>query len=317
MTRTINIQGHRGARGIRPENSLAGFAAALSVGLTTIEIDVGITADQHVVIMHDRYLNPATVRDASGQWLDGPGPSVWSLTLAQLRQYDIGRMDPDSDYARDFPDQVATDGTRVPTLEELVRLIRHAGNDKIRFNIETKISPQAPDETCDAETFATRIIAEFQRLEITERCTIQSFDWRTLQHTQRLAPQVVTGYLSVQQSWFDTIWADAERPSPWTGRWQYSDHGKSVPNMIKAAGGDLWSPYYGELSAESIGEAHALGLRVIPWTVNRVTDMQRLLDWHIDGMISDYPQRLRDVAQQRGLPLPDPTPVDPAALTHA
>lgn len=317
MAQTIDIQGHRGARGIRPENSIASFAAALSIGLTTIELDVGITADQHVVIMHDRCLNPATVRDASGQWLDGPGPSVWSLTLAQLRQYDIGRMDPDSDYARDFPDQVATDGTRVPTLEELVELTRHAGNDKIRFNIETKISPQAPDETCDAETFATRIIAEFQRLEITERCTIQSFDWRTLQHTQRLAPQVVTGYLSVQQSWFDTIWADAERPSPWTGRWQYSDHGKSVPNMIKAAGGDLWSPYYGELSAESIGEAHALGLRVIPWTVNRIPDMQRLLDWHIDGMISDYPQRLRDVAQQRGLPLPDPTPVDPAALTHA
>lgn len=87
--------------------------------------------------------------------------------------------------------------------------------------------------------------------------------------------------------------------------------------MIKAAGGDVWSPYYGELSAESIEEAHALGLRVIPWTVNRIPDMQRLLDWQIDGMISDYPQRLRDVVQQRGLPLPDPTPVDAVTPTHA
>lgn len=316
MTNTIDIQGHRGARGIRPENSLASFAAALSIGLTTIEFDVGITADQHVVIIHDRCLNPAAVRDESGQWLDGPGPSVWSLTLAQLRRYDIGRIDPDSDYARELPDQVAVDGARVPTLEELVQLVQYAGNDKIRLNIETKISPEAPLETCDAETFATRVTAELERLEITKRCTIQSFDWRTLQHTQRLAPGIVTGYLSAQQPWFDTIWKNTERPSPWTGAWQYNDHGNSVPNMVKAAGGNVWSPYYGELSAESIDEAHTLGLRVIPWTVNCIPDMQRLLDWHIDGMISDYPQRLRDVAQQRGLPLPEPTPVDAATLAH-
>jgi len=317
VTQSIDIQGHRGARGIRPENSLASFAAALSIGLTTLEFDVGITADQHVVIMHDRCLNPATVRDASGRWLDEPGPSVWSLTLAQLRQYDVGRIDPTSDYARECPDQVAIDGARVPTLEELVQLIQYAGNDKIRFNIETKISPEAPDETCDVETFARRVIAEIQRLGITERCTIQSFDWRVLQHTQRLVPEVVAGYLSAQQPWFDTVWVNSEQPSPWTGRWQYDDYGGSVPNMIKAAGGDVWSPYYGELSAESIEEAHALGLRVIPWTVNRIPDMQRLLDWQIDGMISDYPQRLRDVVQQRGLPLPDPTPVDAVTPTHA
>ncbi|MFQ5954576.1 MAG: glycerophosphodiester phosphodiesterase family protein, partial [Kiloniellales bacterium] len=135
----VEIQGHRGARGLAPENTLAGFALALSIGVTTLELDVGVTADGVVVVAHDPRLNPALARTADGSWLAAPGPPLSSLTLAELRRYDVGRIDPQSRYARRFPDQRPVDGARIPMLAEVVALSRKAGNHTVRFNIETKL----------------------------------------------------------------------------------------------------------------------------------------------------------------------------------
>jgi glycerophosphoryl diester phosphodiesterase len=143
-----------------------------------------------------------------------------------------------------------------------------------------------------------------------ERVTIQSFDWRTLALVQKEAPAIPTAYLSARQSWTDNILADAPEGSPWTAGQQFRDHG-SVPKMVRAAGGRIWSPFFGEVDAAALADARALGLRVVVWTVNDPKQIRRMLDLGVDGIISDRPDRVRAEMAERGMALPRPTPVAP------
>ena len=116
----FDLQGHRGARGLAPENTLPAFERALDLAVTTLELDTGITRDGVVVIHHDPTLNPAITRDASGQFLERRGPAIHSLSWAQLQSYDVGRLNPHSDYRKNYPDQQPVDGTRIPRLSDPV-----------------------------------------------------------------------------------------------------------------------------------------------------------------------------------------------------
>lgn len=306
----FDLQGHRGARGLAPENTLPGFARALTIGVTTLEMDVGVTADDVVVVSHDRRLNPEIVRGADGRWLTGRPFAIRELTFHELQRYDVGRIKPGSQYSNRFPFQRRQDKVRIPALAAVFELARHARNDAVRFNIETKLSPLEPEDTLPPEAFARALIEAVRAAGMTKRTIIQSFDWRTLQVVQQEAPEIATSYLSVQQQAEDTIQARAAEASPWTAGLRFRDHG-SVPRMVKAAGGRIWSPYFGDLTPELVKEAHALGLQVLPWTVNEPPDMERLIDWGVDGLITDYPDRLREVMADRGMQLPEPTPVNP------
>ncbi len=139
---------------------------------------------------------------------------------------------------------------------------------------------------------------------------MQSFDWRTLLIVQRDAPDIATVYLSARQSWLDNIGAESTLGSPWTAGYRFSQYG-SVPRMVKAAGGRVWSPYFGDLDAAQLKEAQALGLKVIVWTVNAPAHIAAMMDLGVDGIISDYPDRVRAEMQTRGLVLPPQTPVTP------
>ena len=303
----LDLEGHRGARGLSPENSLPAFATALSIGVTTLELDVGVTADDVVIVMHDRALNPATVRDASGRWLPRPGPDVHTLEFSELSKYDVGRIDPRSSYAKEFPLQEAVDGTRVPHLEQVFQLAEKAGNDVVQFNIEAKVSPEAPHQTLTPEAFADVLIRVVREYGF-ERCVIiQCFDWRVLQHTQRVAPEIRTSYLTSRQSWLDNL----AQGSAWTAGHDVDDHGGSVPAVIESAGGTIWSPFYREVGEAEVRDAHARRLTVIVWTVNEPVAIRSLIELGVDGIISDYPTRLRQVAVDLGLSLPVPTPVEP------
>ena len=306
----FDLEGHRGARGLAPENTLPAFAAALSLGVSTLELDTAITKDGVVVVSHDARLNPDITRGADGRWLNPPTRAVHQLTLDYLGQLDVGRIRPGSDYSYRFPDQKRMDGVYMPTLAQVFALARSAGNSEVRFNIEIKTSPKRPQDTPAPEEFARILLALIEREGMASRVIIQSFDWRALKAVQALAPSIPTSYLSSQQRSLDNIAAGEPGGSEWTAGIQYSSEG-SVPKMVKAAGGAIWSPYYPELSAELVQEAHALGLQVIPWTVNKTEDMARLIDWGVDGLISDRPDVLRDVLTEKKLPLPKPTPVTP------
>ncbi len=300
----FDLQGHRGARGLAPENSLPAFAKALAIGVSTLELDVGISADRQVVVSHDLRLSPSLVRGAAGAWLQQPTPALNQLPLARLQQFDVGRIAPNSRYARRFPEQVGEDGVRIPTLAQVVALTKRLGNHRVRFNIETKLRPDQPDETVPVGDFVDLLLAVIRQVGIADRASIQSFDWRSLRRVQRDAPNIPTVYLTAQQRWLDNLQAGQPGASAWTAGFDIDAHGGSVPALVKAAGGSIWSPYYRELDSEQLQKAHALGLKVIVWTVNEDWRMAELIDLGVDGIITDYPDRLRAVMAEKGLPLP-------------
>jgi glycerophosphoryl diester phosphodiesterase len=306
----FDLQGHRGARGLAPENTLPAFAVALSLGVSTLELDTAITKDGVVVVSHDARLNPEITRGADGRWLSPSTRAVRELTLDSLKHYDVGRIKPGSDYSRRFPDQKRMDRVYMPTLSDVFQLARRAGNSEVRFNIEIKTSPEKPGDTLAPEDYAQALLALIEREGMASRVIIQSFDWRALKAVQKLAPKIPTSYLSAQQRFLDNIARGPSGDSAWTASVQFSDHG-SIPKMVKAAGGAIWSPYFPELNAALVKEAQALGLRVIPWTVNKTEEMVRLIDWGVDGLITDRPDYLREVMAEKKLPLPRATPVAP------
>jgi glycerophosphoryl diester phosphodiesterase len=306
----FDLQGHRGARGLAPENTLPAFARALTIGVSTLELDVGVTKDGVVVVSHDPLLNPALTRDAQGRWLESPGPAIRSLGATALVAYDVGRAKPGSRLAQRFPEQVPVDGTRIPRLAEVFALAARAGNRSVRFNIETKLHPERKAETLPPGAFARALIAEIRKAGLAARTAVQSFDWRTLLVVQREAPEIATVYLSARQSWLDNIGADSTLGSAWTAGFSFAQY-KSVPRMVQAAGGRIWSPYAGDLDAAQLAEAHTLGLKVIVWTVNERAQIAQMIELGVDGIISDYPDRVRAEMQQRGMPLPAVTPVTP------
>lgn len=305
MSQALDLQGHRGARGLHPENSLHGFAQALAIGVHTLELDTAITRDGVMVIAHDPRLNPEITRGEDGKWIRPPLRPLSTMTFAELQRYDIGRIDPTSEYARRFPHQRGRDGVRIPPLRALLQMLQAPAAAQVRVNIETKVFPDEPALTVEPEPFARMLIAEIRAAGIASRATIQSFDWRTLAVVQREAPEIDTAYLTAQQPWMDNIGAKSGHDSIWTGAVQYRIAG-SVPQMVKTAGGRIWSPFHGDLSIESIAQAHSLGLRVVAWTANTRADIERLIDWRVDGIISDYPDLLRAIAAERGITLPPP-----------
>ena len=304
----FDLQGHRGARGLAPENTLTAFSKALEIGVTTLELDVGITRDGVMVVSHDRYLNPDVIRDAQGQHLFARGPTLMSLTFAELQRFDAGRIKPESSYAKSFPQQQGVDGERIPTLRALFELVERRGARDVRFNIETKISPIAANETLPPEPFVRALIAEIRKAGLSSRATIQSFDWRTLQIAQKEAPEIVTVYLTNQQGAGDTVQLGKPGASPWLAGFDVDDYGGSLPKLVKAAGGAVWSPNFRDVSEALVREVQSLGLKIVPWTVNDEADLARLLDWKVDGLITDYPDRLRALMKARGMALPSQYP---------
>lgn len=300
----FDLQSHRGARGLAPENTLPAFERALEIGVTTLELDIGVTADGVVVVLHDPFLNPAITRDAAGQWLSGgKGPLVRSLTLAQLQAYDVGRIRPETAYGRTFATQQGRDGVRIPTLAGVFERVKALGADHVRFNIETKLNPLRPDETVTPEAMTRALLQVVDEAGMARRVAIQSFDWRSLQLVRQLAPSIPTAHLTIQTANSDNL-----RDGAWTAGLRIGDDG-SVPRLVQAAGGRIWSPNKGALTEPLVREAQALGLQVLPWTVNEPAEMERLIEWGVDGLITDYPDRLRAVLSARGMPLPPPVAI--------
>ena len=306
----LDLQGHRGARGLAPENTLAAFAAALSIGVTTLELDLGVSRDGVVVVAHDPQLNPDLARRADDDWLAAPGPALHTLDLAEIRRFDVGRIRPGSRYAGRYPEQRPADGARIPTLADVIELTRSAGNDEVRFNVETKISPLEPDLTPAPEAFAQAVIEVLRTEGVAERSTIQSFDWRTLRAANAIAPEMTTVCLTAEQRRLDNLQRGRPGASAWTAGLDADDFA-TVPDLIAAAGCGVWSPYYGDLDEAALARAHALGLEVVVWTVNELPEMRRLIELGVDGIISDFPDRLRTVASEMEIVLPARTPVAP------
>ncbi|MCX7902838.1 MAG: glycerophosphodiester phosphodiesterase family protein, partial [Burkholderiaceae bacterium] len=197
------------------------------------------------------------------------------------------------------PEQKPADGERIPTLAELLALVRAHGAN-VRLNLETKITPTSGDEVPPPAEFARLVLEAIDRANLQDRVTIQSFDWRTLIEVKRLRPQQPTACLTIESPSMDTVRGHAQEGSPWHAGLK----GSSLPALVKAAGCETWSMFWRNLTPARAAEAKALGLKLLPWTVNEEADMARLIDLGVDGIITDYPDRLRRVMAAKGLARP-------------
>ncbi len=294
----FELQGHRGARGLMPENTLASFERALEIGVTTLELDIAITADGVPVISHDTALNPALTRDARGRWIKAPGPLIKSLKLTRVQAYDVGRINPASAYAREFPLQQAQDGQRIPTLAALFDMVKQHGADSVQFAIETKIHPGRPKETVSPKAFVDILLKVIRDAGMMSRVRIISFDWRTLNLAKKREPAMETVGITVESP----EWSNLNNRAMMDGL-VLRDF-PSAAHMVKASGAAVWSPYFAGINAAHVKAAQQLGLKVIPWTVNEADDMDRLISWGVDGIVTDYPDRLRHAMTRAAIPLP-------------
>ncbi|MDF9751585.1 glycerophosphodiester phosphodiesterase family protein [Arthrobacter sp. ES3-54] len=297
---SFDLQAHRGGRGQWTEESLAAFANSLKLGVTTFELDTHLTSDGKVIIWHDdtiqadkcRNTAPATPGDTQYPYV---GDRVAELSLAQIKTLDCGFTQ-----LKGYPEQDVIEGNRIAELKDVFKLVHDADAKKVRFNIETKVEDgRAGGEGMVALTKA--VVTEIYTAGMAERSTVQSFDWSSLNLTKKIAPQLPLVALSSGDAWLEVGKPGA---SPNLGGIDIDTYGGSLAKAAAAQGYDAISPTFRSVTPGMVAEAHELGLPVIPWTVNTTADMTRLMDLGVDGIITDYPTRLRTVMEERGLKLP-------------
>jgi glycerophosphoryl diester phosphodiesterase len=282
----FDLQGHRGCRGLRPENTLEAFEHALEIGVTTLELDTGITKDRVPVVSHDRALNPQKTR--INVTFITEEILIKDLTYEELSQYDVGVMR--SDY--DWPRQKEIPGAKIPRLEDVFILVKEYEElqvRKIMLNIETKISPSAPEETFSPEEFVDILLELIEEYEMEDRVIIQSFYWKTIMLVKEKNPSIKTAALLTSSRMFSTKWLNGLR---------FASFGFDVGKLVKASGADFFSPSFSDCSDKWIESAHDQGIPVIPWTINDKETMKDFIEKGVDGIITDYPDILKDLLDE-------------------
>jgi glycerophosphoryl diester phosphodiesterase len=296
--KNIDIIGHRGAAGLAPENTLTAFARGCEEGVDAVELDVLLTADRNIVVHHDYFLKPEITRTPDGKWLKRAGPMIRELTLEKLKAFDVGRLKPGTRYSRRYPAQQPADGERIPTLDDVIELAKEKCDSATQLWIEIKTNPEKPDLTPAPETVAAAVIQLLRAQNITGRTRILSFDWRVLVHIQKIEPEIPAVYLSLEGRNLNNIQAGRPGASPWMAGLDIEDFGGSIPRAVKAAGGRCWAPYYKHLTYDLLEEAHNLGIQVFVWTPDRRSDMARLIEMGVDGIITNRPDILNTIANE-------------------
>lgn len=302
LANDIQIIGHRGAAGLMPENTLSGFKKAMEIGVDAIEVDVHLTSDNVLIVTHDYRLNPAMTRDAQGNWVKAR-PLVKDLTLAKVQSYDVGKLKPLTEYAQRYPKRKSVEGERIPTLRDVIKLVKST-NEKINLFIEPKTTPLKPEESSSPEVLASAITKILEEERFRGRVRIISFDWRSLRYIKKIMPEVHTAHVTRAKIGRDTIQKKKRGASPWMAGFDIDDF-DSIPQAIKAAGGECWASNYIHASGHGRGmtsklvkKAHASGLEVFVWTVNTKSDMKRMIKRGVDGIITDRPDILRSIIKK-------------------
>jgi glycerophosphoryl diester phosphodiesterase len=319
----FDLEAHRGGLGLTVESTLASFAKGLEVGVSTLELDLQITKDGREVITHDRKISgqkcqdtaPVTAGDPSFPYV---GKYIKDLTFDQVRSLDCGSLTQPQ-----FPAQQASPGAKMPTLAEVFELTRQYRASQVKFNIETKVEAGAPEQTAPREQFVDVALREINAANMAERVSIQSFDWGSLRRVKERQPGLRTVALTNK----DFLQAGMPGASPWLGGIDSDDFGGDLVDATAFLGFDAISPVHGTpqngtvtdpgyapyVNADMVKRAHAKGMQVIPWTVNDKPTMGALMDTGVDGMITDYPDRLRAVLAERSLKLPKQYTLEPGA----
>ncbi|WSA74749.1 glycerophosphodiester phosphodiesterase family protein [Streptomyces sp. NBC_01799] len=315
----FDLQAHRGGLGLTTEESLEGFGKALRLGVRTLELDTHITKDQKVVVNHDRQISAQKCKDTGPVTPGDPmypyvGKYIKDLTLAQIKSMDCGYQQ-----LPGFPEQEQIKGFRMVELKDVLNLVKSYKAKQVKLNIETKVEAGAPEQTAPRELFVRRVFEEIHRSGIEKQVTIQSFDWGALKEMHKLAPS----YPLVALTNYDFLQVGKPGASPWLGGIDADDYdGDFVKAAAAVPGVTALSPNYGfpqngtiadpafrfYPDKKMISEAHERGLKVIPWTCDDPATIEALMDMGIDGIITDYPNRVRDIMADRGMRLPKAYP---------
>ncbi|MCC5992710.1 MAG: glycerophosphodiester phosphodiesterase [Rhodobacteraceae bacterium] len=279
------VYGHRGARGVLPENTMDSFRWLRAQGIRGVEIDVQLCADGVPVVIHDPLMPAQLARDAQGRWLQDAGPKIIDLTLAELQRYDVGRLNPDHPYGARYPDQRPADGALIPTLAGFLDWAQQ--DPSLTLNIEIKSFADRAELGAAPAHLADAVADVIAARALVNPLVISSFDWRVLSALHRIAPDIPRGYLTLEGTQEANIFA----ASPWMDGAARRLGDTDLPRIIADLGGKFWCPFHRDLTAARLSTAQALGLQVNVWTVNDPDDIARMIAMGVDGIITDYPQR--------------------------
>lgn len=261
----MQIIGHRGARGLWPENTLAGFQRAMNSGVKAFELDVNLTRDRVVVVTHDAQLNYEITQYRNGEWLmESDLRSIRLTNYEDIRQYGVGQIRPNSNYAKTFPNQQEIVGQKIPTLSDVLTLVC----DRAAVTIEVKSFDDDLEVIVAPQIFVDCLQQVIESVTTPwDDITISSFDWRVLEAVHEIMPGIPTAALTEKHNE------------------QYID----VVAQVKNIGATTWSPEYTDLNQHLVDRAHSIGLKVVTWTVNDPKSIELLEKMGVDGVITDYP----------------------------
>jgi len=296
----IKIYGHRGARGDLPENTLESFKYLFDNAINAYETDILISKDLIPVITHDFRLDPSLTKDEAGNWIKDENIKIFDLTYNEISKFDIGSLNKLSRYGRRFINQRSLENQKIPKLSELLELSSKNLLQDLLINLEIKSTPDEKNLTPDPQDLVQIVLNEINNSNLKDKIIISSFDWRILREVKKQSPEIPRAYLTFQQDKGMKIKKTIYSKSPWI------DHIPltivyDLPKIIKELGGSAWHPYYKDINKKAVKDAHDNNLPVNVWTVNDEDDMLKMIEYGVDGIMTDYPLRLKNLCEKRAI----------------
>ena len=296
----IKIYGHRGARGDLPENTLESFKYLFDNAINAYETDILISKDLIPVITHDFRLDPSLTKDKEGNWIKDENIKIFDLTYDEISKFDVGSLNKLTRYGRRFVNQRSLENQKIPKLSELLELSSKNVLQNLLINLEIKSTPDEKNLTPDPKDLVQIVLNEINNSNLKDKIIISSFDWRILREVKKQSPEIPRAYLTFQQEKGMKIKKTIYSKSPWI------DHIPltivyDLPKIIKELGGSAWHPYYKDINKKAVKDAHDNNLPVNVWTVNDEDDMLKMIEYGVDGIMTDYPLRLKNLCEKRSI----------------
>ena len=284
----IRIVGHRGARGLVPENTMVGFRSAISMGIQLIEFDVMLCADGFPVITHNHTIHAPTFKTSDGNFIEHE-PKVLDLNWVELQKFEVGHLDSSTEYAKRFPDQLQFDGIKVPKLDELLNYVKTAVHHPIYLMLEIKSDPSYLNDEIFRKKLVREVVQRVRDHGLTEQTLLHSFDWRVLEECRSFAPEFPTSFLTqIKQNPADVGEDSSLIFSP-----NIIEFRNKAPDMVKQRRGSLWCPNVQDVTPDILARARSLDLVIAVWTVNSSDEIDRMIEFGVDAIITDYPGRVQ------------------------
>ena len=296
----VRIYGHRGARGDMVENSISGLKYAFDLGIRAVEFDVVISKDNIPVLFHDYRLNPDLVKDSSGNWITDKNMKLKDLTYEEISKYTIESVKPDTKYAKRFENQQSAKGEKIPKLTEFFQLVTEDKYKDAFLNLEIKSTLTQENVTPNPEKMVSIILKDIKEFNLEDRTLITSYDWRILYELKKQNPNILRGFITLQQD-LPTTKKNVYENSPWMVKKYPIEELFLLPNIIKSLEGHVWSVFYRDVTKQNVELAHKHGLATCVWTVNREKDIIRMIEYGVDGIITDYPKKVQEICKSKNI----------------